>query len=739
MTNVEIQQKAVDTLVTINTAIKNLRLYPATSAMIVQTVDKLHEAFLEIFATEDSLIFAESEKNLLIGGDALPQKDQERLAVTAFLDLMLNFGVRSITFEKGMKKEELTTFVDLMSKKPETIRNKGGLQALAAEGRLEHIILNQKVYVASDHFHQIMAALDINDDQIIQYLTAANPVMGIDPETVRSMAKDANWVMGIFQSGMTHILQHRGSVKNGLLSENMVRMLGILDKVAGEVDQDSISQFIGKSIADLDPDLVSLILTQKIQDLFGGNLYQYIVSQIDDAKYEVVTRQMHPGDDGPADGGQAGTSTTGATERTDSHPSQVESVREEQGGQKEIQAHLVDKQVPQILNAGEDAFFDPLTMASLPDVIQLAARNDQEETDALIDKVVNGLFSADPAIRAQAALSLVEIIDALPVKRQPDMVRSLSKRLVEWVHREETASLSYKNICRRLKDLAQDDIRRGRFADTLPVLDVFNRIHAGVLEKNDTVHALASEIIGELTSADLLKILFDEFNTDAKNKRLEAGRALAKLGDVPLNRLLGMLREHTDSNERVRILQLITDIGQTAVPVIRARIKEDEPWYYLRNLAYLLGRVGSEATVNTLEPLLLNNNNVVRQEALKSVNRIGGNARGPLLLSVLPRIDESFKINVTEMLGALQFAGAVEPLVRMLKDRPLREAPSHVDLEERICTALGHIGAPEAIPTLSKVSQSGGFFSVRPYPEKVRNAAGKALAAIERRQVETKR
>ena len=134
MTNVEIQKKAVDTLVTMNTAIKNL-LYLATSAMIVQTIDKLYEAFLEIFADEGSLIFAESERNLLIGGDALPQKDQERPAVTAFLDLMLNFGIRSITFEKGIKKEEMATFVDLMSKKPETIRNKGGLQALVSRRR----------------------------------------------------------------------------------------------------------------------------------------------------------------------------------------------------------------------------------------------------------------------------------------------------------------------------------------------------------------------------------------------------------------------------------------------------------------------------------------------------------------------------------------------------------------------------------------------------------------------------
>jgi HEAT repeat protein len=430
----------------------------------------------------------------------------------------------------------------------------------------------------------------------------------------------------------------------------------------------------------------------------------------------------------------------GATKKTYGRPSQVESALEEQGGQKEIQARLLDKQVQQILNTEEDAFPDALMIASLPDVIrQLAVRNDQEQTDALIAKVVNALFSENPEIRVQAAASLVEIIDGFPGKQQPDLVRSFSKRLVEWVSREETASRSYKIICHRLKDLAQDDIRRERFDDVLPVLDVFNRIYSGVLEKNDTVHAIAAEIISELTSGNLLNILFEEFKTDAKQKRLEAGRALARLGETPLKRLLDLLRENNDSNERVRILQLITEIGKTTVPVIRARIKEDEPWYYLRNLAYLLGRVGSETTVNALEPLLLHNNNRVRQEALKSVQRIGGNERGPLLLSVLPRIDASFKISVIEMLGVLHFAGAVEPLGKELTNRPLRESPSREDLEEKICTALGQIGAPEAIPVLSKVSRSGGFFSVRPYPEKVIKAADKALAAIKMRQAEAKR
>jgi len=41
MAELEIQKKAVDALVIMNTAIKNLRLYPPSSAMILQTIDRL--------------------------------------------------------------------------------------------------------------------------------------------------------------------------------------------------------------------------------------------------------------------------------------------------------------------------------------------------------------------------------------------------------------------------------------------------------------------------------------------------------------------------------------------------------------------------------------------------------------------------------------------------------------------------------------------------------------------------
>ena len=78
MTDMGIQKKAIDTMVIMNAAITNLRLYPPSSAMIVNTIDRVYQALHEVLDKEESLIFAESEKSLLVCGDLLSQKDQEK-------------------------------------------------------------------------------------------------------------------------------------------------------------------------------------------------------------------------------------------------------------------------------------------------------------------------------------------------------------------------------------------------------------------------------------------------------------------------------------------------------------------------------------------------------------------------------------------------------------------------------------------------------------------------------------
>jgi HEAT repeat protein len=241
---------------------------------------------------------------------------------------------------------------------------------------------------------------------------------------------------------------------------------------------------------------------------------------------------------------------------------------------------------------------------------------------------------------------------------------------------------------------------------------------------------MAADIIRELASEENLEILFQAFSEGDEKNQQSAGRILGRLGDVPLNRLLDIMRDHDNSQERIRILNIFAEIGKPALPAIRGRIASEEPWYFLRNLAYILGRIPSEATAIALQPLLLHREEKVRQESMKSLSRAGGNERGPVLLSILPKVDDMFKLDIVEMLGSVRYAGAVPSLIEILRTRPLITPATRIDLEERICNALGKIGSPEAVPVLTEISKPKGFFTRNAYPDKVRNAASLALGSL---------
>ncbi|MDP2647532.1 MAG: hypothetical protein Q8P24_21595, partial [Desulfobacterales bacterium] len=147
----------------------------------------------------------------------------------------------------------------------------------------------------------------------------------------------------------------------------------------------------------------------------------------------------------------------------------------------------------------------------------------------------------------------------------------------------------------------------------------------------------------------------------------------------------------------------------------------------------------TEESAYVLQPLLLHNNSRVQAEAWKSLRRTGGTEGGSLMMSILPVVDDDFKLDIIEMLGLMKYAPAAPMLLDLLVQRPLVAPASRTDLEEKICISLGKIAAPETLPALQEISRPKGFFKVSKYPEKVRTAATRALVAIEAKQTEAHR
>jgi HEAT repeat protein len=203
-----------------------------------------------------------------------------------------------------------------------------------------------------------------------------------------------------------------------------------------------------------------------------------------------------------------------------------------------------------------------------------------------------------------------------------------------------------------------------------------------------------------------------------------------------MNKLLNSVRDASDSKERISIIHIIEEMGHRAIPAIIASINMNAPWYYLRNMAYILGRIGNEANADILRALLLHKDKRVHKEALKSIGQTGGNKRGPLLLSFLPQAEDELRVNVIEMLGKIRYTEAVPSLLDMLKNKSLIAKDEQISLQEKICNALGTIGSSDAIKTLSEIAESKSFLGIRSYPEEVKHAAKRALANIKRKQEE---
>jgi HEAT repeat protein len=741
MTPLVLQDKSVDALVMMNTAIINLRLYPPTNVMVTRSIDRLYESLLNILEDVDSVIFSESEKNLLIEGEALGPKHKGKAHVAIFLVLMMNWGIKSITFTKGLDKAELIPLLEIIGKKPDDIQIKKVWDQIISEGRMPHILLNQKIYIAKDEKHQLVASLDIKDDDIVKYITAEDPNAILDPQKVKDMAQDPEWVSRIFQSGINNIFSRAGTASSAKLSKSMFNMLLAVDDISINSDQGKISQLIAGYISDMDAELIAMTLAQNIEGLLASQLFGDIVSQMDTEKFERVVgmigqildrvgKKIDGGSDPRIASMQQAYDYMTSSERGVELQKRIEEIKA-----REVEEH--NRKIADLRETGnsilgnlEQGILDERIATSFDDIIQdLFAVGENEIAEELIDRLSDELFNYDVDIRIEVSEALVKALDGLSEAKRREILNRLSDKLLNWIKFETRYTDAYRTLSSHLTDLAQSQIRDRQFMDSHPIIETFRLIVSKELDKNEEITSAAAETMKEIASDEILKIIIQEFLTDKNGKRNEAGQILILMVDLSISRLLNILKESEDSSERILVLNLVSEMGTAAASAVLDRLSKDPPWYYMRNLVRILGKIGSDEHTKIIAPHLLHSDHRVQKEAVKSLSQVGGKSKAEILLNALPECDDRIKAGVVTVLGSLKYRNAVKPLIELFKSKLALSEDIKVDLQEKICLALGNIGDKEALPFLKGVRRKS-FLGMTSHHPTVRAAAAKAMGRI---------
>lgn len=734
MTSLQLQASAIEALVVLNAAIKNIRLYPPTSAMVQKSIERVLTSLEAIYKTEDTLTVAESEKSLLIFGSALTEKEQQKPQVMAFTATLLDFGIKSLAFNKGVTLAEVETFLVTLSRKPEEIASEGGLAAVLASANLAHIVLDEKVYVAMDKGQSLSSGMDTAGAEIVKFIASGEAASEEEMEKLKELAKDPNWVANVFTAGITQLNesgQHSG--KNAPeVARTVDNLINTFETLTDSESKAAISKQVADTVVDQDDDTIAAVIARDYEGDLGGDLSAQVIDRMKDEQFEkLVLKMKNRATTGDATA-SAAFQNLAISEKGQRLSGNIKKREDKSRTLKKRKIMQLRANLNSLVKGDLAQLNDADLLESLPNMTaQLMAKGKQETANTILERLTAGLTTGAPEPHRQIFKTLDSISQKLNDEQKADLASKTAGNLLHWAKSQSTLSPEYETASEQLKEQARNLFKKRNFGQFNIIIGVFNEKLTGKGTTDKTLRQHAGATLQEIGDETAWDLLLNKFALLEKRLQEPAIQSQVLLGIVAMDTLLDALKSSPEMRDRVRLVRIITEIGEPAISKICTRIEKGGPWYYLRNLVALLGKIGGPDQVAVLKPLLDHKDFRIQRETLNSLYIIGGEQRGPLLLANLPTAPDEIKISIVAMLGALKHQESVTLLLDILGSKAAADAKLREHIFEKACVALGRIGSQKAVPELEKVSQGKGLLK-KAYTPRVREAARNALVLIEK-------
>ena len=415
------QEKAVDALVGMMAALTIIRLYPPTSDLVGRSMEKIHPVLAELLENTGSLTVAESENSLLINAQPVGEKDRKKPQLSAFLQLMQTFGIKSFTFDKGIQKEEIIDLLNILCKKPEDIQSDGGIRRLFVKGNMPHIHMDEKVFVAVGSAGNVPRKMEIREEDILRYLTGETTPGSVDASQAAEMAENPERLVRAFSTGLSSMTEKNEPISRRKRSEKFGSMIRNIDGISKKTgDADILSQ-VGDAVTRVDGDTLSTMVSDNLEPLLTAGLFDRIVPGLTDEQFKRLAvklrfLQNRAGVTTPGTGGRNPELVDRALARLmDSEKAErlkagiAEKYELELALKKNLSVKL-KAGLSSIMKGEKYCFMDDQVMQSIPDTVaSLHGKGKNRTAQHLIGRLCDGLDDEDTDIAVAASRALAVI------------------------------------------------------------------------------------------------------------------------------------------------------------------------------------------------------------------------------------------------------------------------------------------------------------------------------------------
>lgn len=270
------------------------------------------------------------------------------------------------------------------------------------------------------------------------------------------------------------------------------------------------------------------------------------------------------------------------------------------------------------------------------------------------------------------------------------------------IEQDDTAFLEMVDI---LDNVLETLMLRGDFWHSRKILELFHGL-MGPERNLPEVQRLrliqAIDKAGDPQRIRALEQVLNQWGAREADPLFDFWMLLNKNALIPLIELLGRL---TEMKMRRVICEALVHLGKDNIDPLAQKL-DDPRWFVVRNVVYVLGKIGQERVIEKFRKLIDHKEIKVRKELIHTLDGMKDPRAKELLKDFLNDPESALRILAIRSLTNQNYQGALEPLKEMVEDRDFIRR----DLYEKkeIFEALGKIGGTAMVPKMHKLVRQGG-------------------------------
>lgn len=632
---------------TLNVARQFIAAYPPDHPLLRSAEERASREGVEVLGEIGSFTLGVSKDSLFLADLEL---DRSITPFSVLARSLYDRGVATITFLNGMTTADLHTLNLLLSHKPDSLRQRGGIASLLAEAtdRIRIVEIDYRAFVAiegmgdGDRSHRLwdlfMRTLLSGADQI-----DATGESGIDFDDVERLSALVTELGST--SSVRRLIDHYG--QSLVTFSRHISQKGLI----------SLLERIGTLVEKLPDDLKRQFVSRSVESLSGTpEALMEMLKKIDPAFLDTMLQEM--------------------AERNGPLPSLVLSLitrfETERGGALPPAFGMEQEHSEKIRDLFREDDLDRFLPRSYQESLEVILRKDIPLQPSLTEELSAEMETLSPhALEQKTGAIIMELI------------------------RQGSDDELLPMLVRNFAETVRYHVDTGDYTHALSLLESIDR--NGV---DSPVSPLIRDKIREhVTSLDFVSEILGGLTLWGKAKYEEIRRFILWGGTPFVSPLLDRLASEENMSLRRYYIDRLMEL-KPPLQTLLDRLNDDR-WYVVRNILVLLRAIGNSSCCRQLSRLTRHPHPRVRQEAIRTLAHFGDREADRIILGLLGSSDEE------TVMGGLHLAEKSRSTELFRAVLSLLDRGGLTNYEYRIKSAavqtLGEMGNPEALPRLEKI------------------------------------